>query len=98
MKAKINSIIIFLSVFVAFALTTITESAAAVTEGIISLENVWAQQNSTDSGSRDTELGGDTELCGNTGMSESDLGGEDIGMTVSDLENDTDIANNNQTD
>ena len=31
-------------------------------------------------------------------MTESDLGGEDLGTTVSDLENDTDIPNNNQTD
>jgi hypothetical protein len=26
------------------------------------------------------------------------MGGKDIGTTVSDLENDTDITNNNQTD
>jgi hypothetical protein len=31
-------------------------------------------------------------------MTESDLGGEDIGTRVSDLENDTDIKNNNQTE
>ena len=41
-----------------------------------------------------TEIGGDTELGGDTGMTESDLGGEDIGTTVSNLENDTDINNN----
>ena len=33
-----------------------------------------------------------------TGMTESDFGGEDIGTTVSDLENDTDINHNNHTD
>ena len=38
------------------------------------------------------------ELGADTGMTESDLGGEDFGTTVSDLENDTDINNNNQTD
>jgi hypothetical protein len=31
-------------------------------------------------------------------MTESDLGGEDLGTTVSDLENDTKIPTNNQTD
>ena len=36
---------------------------------------------------RDTELGGDT------GMTESDLGGNDTGMTISDLENDTGMTN-----
>ena len=44
-------------------------------------------------------MGGDPELGGNTGMTESDMGGKDIGTTISDLENDTDITNNNnQTD
>jgi hypothetical protein len=42
--------------------------------------------------------GGDTELGGGTGTTESDLGGEDIGTTVSDLVNDKDISNSNQTD
>jgi hypothetical protein len=42
---------------------------------------------------RDTELGGDPELGGDTGMTESDLGGNDTGMTISDLENDTRITN-----
>ena len=42
---------------------------------------------------RDTELGGDPELGGNTGMTESDLGGNDTGMSISDLENDTEITN-----
>ena len=36
---------------------------------------------------RDTEIGGDT------GMTESDLGGNDTGMTISDLENDTGMTN-----
>ena len=31
-------------------------------------------------------------------MTESDLGGEDLGITVSDLENDTKVHDNNQTD
>ena len=62
----------------------------------VSLENVFAQQN----GSRvdkDTEIGG-SELGGDTGMTESDMGGKDIGMTVSDLENDTNIVNNSKID
>jgi len=42
---------------------------------------------------RDTELGGDPELGGDTGMTESDLGGNDTGVTISDLENDTRITN-----
>ena len=40
MKTKINSTIIFLSIVIVFALITITKSAA-VTEGIISFENVF---------------------------------------------------------
>ena len=94
MKTKINLTIIFLSIVIVFALITKTESIG-VAEEIISFENVLVQQNSDDN---NTELGGDTELRGDTGMTESDLGGEDIGTTVSDLENDTDIPNNNQTD
>ena len=89
MKGKNNSTIIFLSIVIVFALIPITESTW-VSEEIISFENVLAQQNSDDD--NNTELGGDT------GMTESDLGGEDIGTTVSNLENDTDINNNNQTE
>ena len=62
----------------AFALTT-------VIPGIY--ENVLAQED------EDTELGGDPELGGDAGMTESDLGGNDTGMTVSDIENDTEITN-----
>ena len=54
-------------------------------------ENVLAQED------EDTELGGDPELGGDAGMTESDLGGNDTGMTVSDIENDTEITNG-QTD
>lgn len=57
----------------------------------ISLENVLAQQNGSEV-DKDTEVGG-SELGGDTGMTESDMGGKDIGMTVSDLENDTNIVN-----
>ena len=57
----------------------------------ISLENVLAQQNGSEV-DKDTEVGG-SELGGVTGMTESDMGGKDIGMTVSDLENDTNIVN-----
>ncbi|HET7643842.1 MAG TPA: hypothetical protein VFK40_10065 [Nitrososphaeraceae archaeon] len=57
----------------------------------ISLENVLAQQNGSEV-DNDTEVGG-SELGGDTGMTESDMGGKDIGMTVSDLENDTNIVN-----
>lgn len=46
-------------------------------------ENVLAQIG------EDTEIGGDPELGGESGMTESDLGGNDTGMTVSDIENDT---------
>ena len=42
---------------------------------------------------RDTEIGGDIKLGGDTGMTESDLGGNDTGMTISDLENDTGMTN-----
>lgn len=94
MNTKINLTIIFLSIVIVFALNTITESTR-VAEEIILFENVLAQQNSDDNNS--TELGGNNELGGDTGMTESDLGGEDIGTTVSDLENDTEIPNNNQT-
>ena len=62
----------------------------------ISLENVLAQQNGSEV-DKDTEVGG-SELGGDTGMTESDMGGKDIGMTVSNLENDTKIPTNNQTD
>ena len=92
MKLKTSSTIFVISIIL-FAVTLI----ATTTEiRPISFENVLAQQN--DDGSIDTELGGDLELGGNTGMTESDMGGKDIGTTVSDLENDTDITNNNQTD
>ena len=90
MKLKTSSTIIFISILFAVTLIATTEIRP------ISFENVLAQQN--DDGSIDTELGGDPELGGNTGMTESDMGGKDIGTTVSDLENDTDITNNNQTD
>lgn len=50
-------------------------------------ENVLAQED------EDTELGGDPELGGDAGMTESDLGGNDTGMTISDLENDTGMTN-----
>jgi hypothetical protein len=93
MKLKTYSIIFVISIIL-FAVTLI-----ATTEiRLISFENVLAQQNDDDDSSIDTELGGDPELGGNTGMTESDMGGKDIGTTVSDLENDTDITNNNQTD
>lgn len=87
---KTYSTIFVISILFAVTLIVITEIRP------ISFENVLAQQN--DDGSIDTELGGDPELGGDTGMTESDMGGKDIGMTVSDLENDTDITNNNQID
>lgn len=50
----------------------------ALTTGITNIfENVLAQ------------IGEDTEIGGESGMTESDLGGNDTGMTVSDIENDT---------
>jgi hypothetical protein len=58
--------------------------------GILSsFVNALAQEDDN----RDTELGGDPELGGDTGMTESDLGGNDTGVTLSDLENDTRITN-----
>ena len=90
MKLKTSSTIFVISILFAVTLIAATEIRP------ISFENVLAQQN--DDGSIDTELGGDPELGGNTGMTESDMGGKDIGTTISDLENDTDIINNNQTD
>ena len=51
--------------------------------------NALAQENDN----IDTEIGGDLELGGDTGMTESDLGGNDTGMTISDLENDTRMTN-----
>ena len=81
---------IFVSIVIVFVLISITP----LTERIISFENVLAQQNNYNN----TELGGGRELGGDTGMTESDLGGEDLGTTVSDLENDTKIPTNNQTD
>ena len=90
MKLKTYSTIFVISILFAVTLIATTEIRP------ISFENVLAQQN--DDGSIDTELGGDPELGGNTGMTESDMGGKDIGTTISDLENDTDIINNNQTD
>ena len=79
-------------------LTFLVFALIANTTGIISisLENVLAQQNVSGIG-EDTEVG-DSELGGVTGMTESDMGGKDIGMTVSDLENDTNIANISKTD
>ena len=91
MKLKTYSTIFVVSILFAVTLNATTEIR------LILFENVLAQQNDDD-GSIDTELGGDPELGGNTGMTESDMGGKDIGTTVSDLENDTDITNNNQTD
>ena len=91
MKLKTSSTIFVISILFAVTLIATTEIR------LISFENVLAQQNDDDS-SIDTELGGDPELGGNTGMTESDMGGKDIGTTISDLENDTDIINNNQTD
>lgn len=77
MKSKICSIVI--SSILAFALIA----------GILSTSvNTVAQEDG-----RDTELGGDPELGGDTGMTESDLGGNDAGMSISDLENDTEITN-----
>jgi hypothetical protein len=62
--------------------------AFALITGIHSVfENLLAQEG------EDTELGGDPELGGDAGMTESDLGGNDTGFTVSDIENDTEIAN-----
>ena len=90
MKLKTSSTIFVISILFAVTLIATTEIRP------ISFENVLAQQN--DDGSIDTELGGDPELGGNTGMTESDMGGKDIGTTISDLENDTDIINNNQND
>ncbi|MGI9011268.1 MAG: hypothetical protein ACR2F1_08785 [Nitrososphaeraceae archaeon] len=76
MKSKICSIVI--SSILAFALIA----------GILSTSvNTVAQEDG-----RDTELGGDPELGGDTGMTESDLGGNDAGMSISDLENDTEIT------
>jgi hypothetical protein len=77
MKSKICSIVI--SFILAFALIA----------GILStFVNTVAQEDV-----RDTELGGDPELGGDTGTTESDLGGNDTGMSISDLENDTEITN-----
>ena len=81
---------IFVSIVIVFVLISITP----LTERIISFENVLAQQNNDNN----TELGGGSELGGDTGMTESDVGGEDLGITVSDLENDTKVNDNNQTD
>jgi hypothetical protein len=101
MRVRINLTIIFLSSFITLALIIVTESAVVEKEGItstFSFENALAQQNSSSNSAEngDTELG-DPELGGDTGMTESDFGGKDIGTTVSDLENDTDITKNNQT-
>jgi hypothetical protein len=64
--------------------------AFALIAGIVSsFLNALAQEDDN----RDTELGGDPELGGDTGMTESDLGGNDTGMTISDLENDTGMTN-----
>jgi hypothetical protein len=93
MKLKTSSTIFVISIIL-FAVTLIATTEIRP----ILFENILAQQNDDDDGSIDTELGGDPELGGNTGMTESDLGGKDIGTTISDLENDTDITNNNQTD
>ena len=77
MQSKIHLVVVLISIL-EFALIT----------GIPGVfENVLAQE------SEDTELGGDPELGGDAGMTESDLGGNDTGMTVSDVENDTEISN-----
>jgi hypothetical protein len=62
---------------------------ALIAEIPSSVVNALAQ----DDDKKDTELGGETELGGDTGMTESDLGGNDTGMTISDLENDTGMNN-----
>jgi hypothetical protein len=64
---------------------------ALIAEISTAFETVLAQ----DGG--DMELGGEPGLGGDTGMTESDLGGNDTGMTVSDIENDTETING-QTD
>jgi hypothetical protein len=70
------------------SLVIISILAFALIAGLPSVcENVLAQVG------EDTELGGDPELGGDAGMTESDLGGNDTGMTVSDIENDTEIIN-----
>lgn len=70
------------------SLVIISILAFALIAGLFSVcENVLAQVG------EDTELGGDPELGGDAGMTESDLGGNDTGMTVSDIENDTEIIN-----
>lgn len=87
---KIYSIFIISSVL---ALALIANPTGTVS---ILLENVLAQQNGSEV-DKDTEVGG-SELGGDTGMTESDMGGKDIGMTVSDLENDTNFVNNSKID
>jgi|GEM_PF-1879782 len=77
MQSKIHLVVVLITIL-EFALIT----------GIPGVfENVLAQEG------EDTELGGDPELGGDAGMTESDLGGNDTGMTVSDIENDTEITN-----
>ena len=90
MKLKTSSTIFVISILFAVTLIATTEIRP------ISFENVLAQRN--DDGYIDTKFGEDLEVGGNTGMTESDMGGKDIGTTISDLENDTNIINNNQTD
>ena len=62
---------------------------ALIAEIPSSVVNALAQEDDN----RDTEIGGDIKLGGDTGMTESDLGGNDTGMTISDLENDTGMTN-----
>jgi hypothetical protein len=78
MESKMFSIVVFS--ILAFALIVGIPS---------SFVNALAQEDDN----RDTELGGDPELGGDTGMTESDLGGNDTRVTLSDLENDTRITN-----
>jgi hypothetical protein len=60
---------------------------------IVGISSSFVHALSQEDDNRDTELGGDPELGGDTGMTESDLGGNDTGVTLSDLENDTRITN-----
>ena len=84
------------SIFITSSLFVLTLTANSIGIVSISLENVLAQQNGSEV-DKDTEVGG-SELGGDTGMTESDMGGKDIGMTVSDLENDTNIVNKSKID
>lgn len=60
---------------------------------IVGISSSFVHALAQEDDNRDTELGGDPELGGDTGMTESDLGGNDTGVTISDLENDTGNTN-----